>query len=150
MPGRRGTPCRSCTRARSSRPTSSSPRGRATDFEHYPPEKIAFHMRTPAWCRQQAEKIGPADRRGDRRADGGQRPAPAPVRAGHHRPRRPARCREHPAGSGVRPGAAVGDPSYRTIKGILAAGTETPTAAPQQPPPTNAPAFLRGPDELLA
>ena len=26
-------------------------RGRATDFEHYPPEKIAFHMRTPAWCR---------------------------------------------------------------------------------------------------
>ena len=23
-------------------------RGRATDFEHYPPEKIAFHMRTPA------------------------------------------------------------------------------------------------------
>ena len=35
-------------------------RGRATDFEHYPAEKIAFHMRTPAWCRQQAEKIGPA------------------------------------------------------------------------------------------
>ncbi len=43
----------------------------------------------------------------------------------------------------------VGDPSYRTIKGILAAGTETP------PPATatavsGAPAFLRGPDELRA
>ena len=43
----------------------------------------------------------------------------------------------------------VGDPSYRTIKGILAAGTETP--APATPTAaTNSSAFLRGPDELLA
>ncbi|WP_142239892.1 transposase, partial [Mycobacterium tuberculosis] len=27
------------------------PSGRSTDFSHYPPEKIAFHMRTPTWCR---------------------------------------------------------------------------------------------------
>lgn len=27
-------------------------RGRATDFEHYPPEKIAFTMRNPTWCRR--------------------------------------------------------------------------------------------------
>jgi hypothetical protein len=27
--------------------------------EHYPPERIAFHMRTPIWCRH-AEEIGPA------------------------------------------------------------------------------------------
>ncbi|MDJ0420702.1 IS21 family transposase, partial [Rhodococcus opacus] len=42
----------------------------------------------------------------------------------------------------------VGDPSYRTVKGILAAGTEhdgrpAPAAAP-------APAFLRGPDAFDA
>ena len=28
--------------------------GKQTDFGDYPPEKIAFHMRTPAWCRKQA------------------------------------------------------------------------------------------------
>lgn len=27
---------------------------------HRTPEKIAFHMRTPVWCRAQAEKVGPA------------------------------------------------------------------------------------------
>jgi hypothetical protein len=43
----------------------------------------------------------------------------------------------------------VGDPSYRTIKGILAAGTETPTPIATTAA-TNTPAFLRGPDELLA
>jgi Transposase and inactivated derivatives len=25
-------------------------RGRSTTVEHYPPERIAFHMRTPTWC----------------------------------------------------------------------------------------------------
>ena len=35
-------------------------RGKQTDFGGYPPEKIAFHMRTPAWCRRQAAAIGPA------------------------------------------------------------------------------------------
>lgn len=36
------------------------PSGRSTDFSHYPPEKIAFHMRTPTWCRHTAELVGPA------------------------------------------------------------------------------------------
>jgi len=39
---------------------------------------------------------------------------------------------------------AVGDPNYRTIKGILAAGTEHDGAPP--PARAQAPAFLRGPD----
>jgi hypothetical protein len=34
-------------------------RGKQTDFGDYPPEKIAFHMHTPAWCRRQATAIGP-------------------------------------------------------------------------------------------
>ena len=35
-------------------------RGRSTTMDHYPPEKIAFHMRTPTWCRQVAVQVGPA------------------------------------------------------------------------------------------
>src|SRR5579871_2206743 len=35
-------------------------RGKQTDFGDYPPEKIAFHMRTPQWCRKQAAAIGPS------------------------------------------------------------------------------------------
>ncbi|MGV9868702.1 hypothetical protein [Rhodococcus koreensis] len=38
----------------------------------------------------------------------------------------------------------VGDPSYRTVKGILAAGTEHDGRP--APAPAPAPAFLRGPD----
>src|SRR5260370_25901559 len=34
--------------------------GKQTDLADYPPEKIAFHMRTPAWCRKKAAEIGPA------------------------------------------------------------------------------------------
>jgi Mu transposase, C-terminal domain len=36
------------------------PQGKQTDLGDYPPEKIAFHMRTPAWCRKKAAEIGPA------------------------------------------------------------------------------------------
>ena len=124
-------------------------RGRATDFEHYPAEKIAFHMRTPAWCRQQAEKIGPATA-----AVIGEL---MEVNALHR-----LRSAQGIIGLAARPGVGttrleaacdraltVGDPSYRTIKGILAAGTETPTSTATTAP-TNSPAFLRGPNELLA
>lgn len=43
----------------------------------------------------------------------------------------------------------VGDPSYRTIKGILAAGTEHPAHEPADGAPAAAAgAFLRGPDQF--
>ena len=123
--------------------------GRATDFEHYPPEKIAFHMRNPTWCRRQAEKIGPAC--------AGVIAELMQVNAIHR-----LRSAQGILGLAGRPGVgdarletacdralAVGDPSYRTIKGILAAGTETPVpAAPSAA--LSAPAFPRGPAELLA
>ncbi|HSH58570.1 MAG TPA: IS21 family transposase, partial [Acidimicrobiales bacterium] len=35
-------------------------RGKQTNFEHYPPEKVAFMMRTPAWCRRRARELGPS------------------------------------------------------------------------------------------
>ena len=66
-------------------------RGKQTDFGDYPPEKIAFHMRTPAWCRKQAAGIGPACEQviGELLAE--QRAVPAPLRAGRHRAGRQAR-----------------------------------------------------------
>ena len=123
--------------------------GRATDFEHYPPEKIAFAMRTPTWCRQQAAAIGPAC--------AGVVDELMAINAIHR-----LRSAQGILGLASRPGVgparleaacdralAVGDPSYRTIKGILAVAAENPDpAAPAAP--VNPPAFLRGPHELLA
>jgi transposase len=117
------------------------PWGRATDFEHYPPEKIAFTLRNPTWCRRGAAEVGPACAEviaefmavnaihrlrsaqgvlAFRKTVGDARLEAACARA-----------------------IAVGDPSYRTVKGVLAAGTELDgTAAPAAP---HAPAHLRGP-----
>jgi transposase len=121
-------------------------KGKRTDMSHYPPEKIAFAMRTPTWCRRRAAEIGPgctaviaallevnalyrlrsaqgvlglADKHGIERLEA------ACVKA-----------------------IAAGDPSYRTIKGVLAAGVET-----DPPPPSagdgGAPAHLHGPAALF-
>jgi transposase len=118
-----------------------------TDLSHYPPEKIAFAMRTPTWCRRRAGEVGPsctavigsllelgalfrlrsaqgvlglADKHGNRRLE--------------------AACAK---------AIAAGDPSYRTIRGILAAGLET------EPPPAStgdggAAAHLHGPTALFS
>ena len=99
------------------------PQGKQTDFGDYPPEKIAFHMRTPAWCRRQAAGIGPAC---EQRSSAGCWPT---TRSTGSAP--PRACSAWPTSTspaGSRPPArrptAAGDPSYRTVKGILAAGTE--------------------------
>ena len=117
--------------------------GRSTNFAHYPPHKIAHTLRSVTWCRTQAEQIGPGavaivaelstvnalhrlraiqgiirlrEKYGDTRLD--------------------AACAR---------ALAVGDPRYRTVKGILLAGTEhgddPPHHAAAAPP-----AMLRGPD----
>ena len=120
--------------------------GKQTDMSHYPPEKIAFAMRTPTWCRAQAEQIGPhavaviADLLAVnalfrlRAAQGVLRQSDKYGSA-----RLEAAC-----GKAV----SVGDPSYRTVKGILAAGAETDPL----PPSTGdggAAAFLHGPERLF-
>jgi transposase len=117
-------------------------KGKQTDFADYPPEKIAFHMRTPAWCRKQAAGIGPACEQviAGLLADNALyrlRSAQGVIGlAGRNDPARlEAACVT---------ALAAGDPSYRTIKGILAAGTENgplPAAAGDG----GAAAFLRGP-----
>ncbi len=69
-------------------------RGKQTDFGDYPPEKIAFHMRTPAMVPQAGRRHRPGLRAADRRAARRQRPLPAPRRPGRHRPGRQARSRQ--------------------------------------------------------
>jgi transposase len=117
-------------------------RGKQTDFGDYPPEKIAFHMRTPQWCRRQAAAIGPACEQviGELLAEGALyrlRAAQGIIGlADRHDPGRlEAACAK---------AIAAGDPSYRTVRGILAAGAERdqlPAAAGDG----GAAAFLRGP-----
>ena len=98
------------------------PQGKQTDLADYPPEKIAFHMRTPSWCRRRAAEIGPACTAliGGLLEDNALyrlRAAQGVLHlADKHQPGRlEAACAK---------AAAAGDPSYRTVKGILAAGTE--------------------------
>jgi transposase len=122
------------------------PSGRCTDFGHYPPEKIAFHMKTPAWCRRTAELIGPAcaaviaEFMADnaihhlRSAQG-----VLGLRDKHGCERLEAACAR---------AIDVGDPSYRTIKGILIAGTEHGTTDPVTDSVSTVGAFLRGPEQF--
>jgi hypothetical protein len=121
--------------------------GKQTDLADYPPEKIAFHMRTPSWCRRQAAGIGPACEQviSELLADNALyrlRAAQGVIGlADKHQPGRlEAACAK---------AIAAGDPSYRTVKGILAAGTQaSPAAAPAGD--GGAAAFLHGPDALFA
>ena len=118
--------------------------GKQTDFGDYPPEKIAFHMRTPALCRRQAAAVGPACEQviAELLADNALyrlRAAQGVVgMADKHDPSRlEAACAR---------AITAGDPSYRTIKGILAAGTDRdqlPAAAAAGD--GGAGAFLHGP-----
>jgi len=120
-------------------------RGKQTDYADYPPEKVAFFMRTPVWCRRRAAELGPgvselvsllleenvlhhlraaqgvlglADKYGAERLD--------------------AACRR---------AIAVGDPGYRTVKGILLAGTEHD--GDEEPRAISAPAHLHGRERLF-
>ncbi|MCC5582152.1 IS21 family transposase [Microtetraspora sp. AC03309] len=122
--------------------------GKQTDLADYPPEKVAFHLRTPAWCRGEAEQIGPACLEvvtallADADLLYRLRAAQGVIGlADKHNPHR----LEQACAKAIE----VGDPSYRTIKGILAAGTET-DPAPAGRGDGGADAFLHGPAALFA
>ena len=118
-----------------------------TDLSHYPPEKIAFAMKTPTWCRRRSDEIGPSCAAviGSLLEMG----ALFRLRAAqgvlgladkHSAARLEAAC-----GKAI----AAGDPSYRTIRGILVAGVET------EPPSVStgdggAAAHLHGPAALFS
>lgn len=121
-------------------------RGRRTNFDHYPPEKIAFHQRTPTWCRKRATDVGPActaviDTLLQVNALYRLRAAQGVIGLAdkHTAERLEAACAK---------AITVGDPSYRTIKGILAAGTETLTEH-RPDGGAQAPAYLHGPHALF-
>jgi transposase len=117
--------------------------GRSTNFEHYPPHKVAHTLRSVSWCRTQAEQIGPG--------------AVAivaelsRVNAIHRLRAIQGIIRLREVYGDDRLDAAcsraltVGDPGYRTVKGILIAGTEHGDDLPGRRISTP-PAMLRGPD----
>ena len=116
-------------------------KGRQTDLSDYPPEKVAFFMRTPAWCRLRAKEVGHATQQlvGEllvphalhrlRSAQGVLRFAD----------RYGTQALEAACGTAL----AAGDPSYRTVKGILAAGQDAVREA------RVVPAHLHGADQLF-
>lgn len=110
------------------------------------PEKIAFKTRTPTWCRTKAREVGPAC---------------VEVIAGLLEVNALFRLRAGQGGLGLigKHGAErlekacaraieVGDPSYRTIKGILAAGAED-LPGPEPTGDGGAAAHLHGPSRLF-
>jgi transposase len=122
--------------------------GKQTDLGDYPPEKIAFHMRTPAWCRRQAAGIGPACQEliaGLLEGNALYRLRAAQGVIGLADKHQPGRLEAACARA-----IAAGDPSYRTVKGILAAGTEALPAEAEPAGDGGAPAFLHGPAALFA
>ena len=125
-------------------------RGRQTDPADYPPEKIAFFMHTPAWCRHRAHELGAnvAELVGilmEVNALYRLRQAQGVVGlADKHGPQRlDAACAR---------AIRVGDPTYKTVKGILVAGTETDGDDDDGSvgAAASAPAHLHGPQRLFA
>ena len=97
-------------------------KGRQTDWADFPPEKVAFFMSTPQWCRKQASRLG----ENVEALVGGLlephalyrlRQAQGVLRLGekYGADRLDAACRR---------AIEIGDPEYKTVKGILIAGTE--------------------------
>ena len=121
-------------------------RGKQTNYDHYPPEKIAFMMRTPTWCRHRASELGGSvatlvDGLMEVNALYRLRQAQGIVGLAdkHGADRLDAACRK---------ALASGDPSYRTVKGILVAATENDDHQEQLVAPS-APAHLHGPERLF-
>ncbi len=119
-------------------------RGRRTDYSDFPPEKVAFFMRTPQWCLKRAGELGPSVKAlVTGLLEGGAlyrlRQAQGVISLeDRHTGRLDAACRR---------AIEVGDPTYRTVKGILAAGTEQEGVP--EPPAPEVPAHLHGPATLF-
>lgn len=118
-------------------------RGRKTDWVDLPPERIGFFMRTPVWCRAQAVLIGAAADAlvGELLAHGAiyrLRQAQGIIRLAESLggARVEAACRR---------ALEAGDPAYKTVKGILDAGTENEAVQQSLFVIEAPPAWLRGP-----
>lgn len=123
------------------------PGHRSTDWNDYPPEKARVLRENPDWCRRRAKELGPAIStvvQGllDRHAQHYLRQARGVLRlADKYSPARlEAACER---------ASTFGDPSYRTVKGILERGLDQMAPAADRKAPTEG-AFLRGPGEILS
>src|ERR1019366_3033560 len=117
-------------------------RGKQTDFGDYPPEKIAFHMRTPAWCRRQAAGIGPACEQviAGLLADN----ALYRLRAAQGVIGLAGRCDPSRLDAACAEAITAGDPAHRSLTGIRPAGADR-GQLPAVAGDGGAPASLRGP-----
>ncbi|MGA3221031.1 MAG: IS21 family transposase [Acidimicrobiales bacterium] len=117
-------------------------KGRRTDWADLPQERVGFFMRNPNWCRAQAAVVGPACDAlvGELLALN----ALFRLRQAQGVLRFSQRYGDDRLEAACLRAIEAGDPSYKTVKGILAAGTERHPVQPQLPG-TGAPAWLRGP-----
>lgn len=119
---------------------------RSTDWQDYPPDKAAFFMRTPSWCRHRAAELGEAVAAlvGELLAEHALhrlRAVQGVLRlAETHGPER--------VNAACALALSVGDPSYRTVAGILKRGREQLVPEEELLPVT--PGHLHGPDTLFA
>jgi transposase len=125
---------------------------RHTDWSDYPPEKVAFLEKTPAWCRQRALDAGPYV--GQLVADllaGPAGHAQHHLRAAQGVLRLAERYGTARLDAACQRALAAGDASYRTVKGILAVGLEAVPlpAEVTSGPAARVPALLRGPAALV-
>jgi hypothetical protein len=120
---------------------------RSTDWQDYPSAKAAFFMRTPAWCRHRAAELGPAVSALVTELLGEQ--ALHRLRSAQGVIHLADSCGAERLELACALALAAGDPSYRTVRGILAAGREELTAE-QETPALLARAHLHGPLALFA
>ena len=122
---------------------------RHTDWGDYPPEKVAFLEKTPAWCRSRAHDAGPhVGQLVVELLSGPAGHAQHHLRAAQGVLRLGERYGPGRLDAACQRALAAGDPSYRTVKGILAAGLDAAPLAAQPATARAVPALLRGPAAL--
>jgi len=117
-------------------------RGRRTDWADLPEHRMGFFMRNPTWCQSQAAMVGEAcdvlvGELLSINAIFRLRQAQGVLRLGQ-------RYGDERLEAACRRAIDAGDPSYKTVKGILAAGTERLPV--QTRLAIDAPAWLHGPE----
>jgi len=105
---------------------------RITRREHYPPEKLKFLEHTPDYCRNAAREVGPFC---DELICGILNARPADnLRAAQQTIALVEKYTGARVEAACRRASYYGDPHYRRVKGILAAGTDA-DPLPEDPPP---------------
>jgi transposase len=120
--------------------------GRQIDWDDFPPEKVAFYMQTPQWCLTKAGELGEKVHELvlellAEHAMYNLRSVQGVLRLAE---RHGAERLDQACGRALQ----VGDARYRTVKGILAAGTERD--GEEELPAPEAPAHLHGQQALFS